>query len=114
MMFMVVNVIVFMRIAIFGIAFGRVVVVKVEKALEKKHRKKTAEHPCRRAVNRMQLLLRVRQKMQQRDSQHETGHETGCQLQSRVRGADDQQHPAAGERREQNQRAINGQQPDWG
>ena len=44
-MFVVVIVIVFLRVAIFGIAFGRVVVVKVKKALQKKHREKPAEHP---------------------------------------------------------------------
>jgi hypothetical protein len=90
------------------------VVVKVKKALQKKHRQKTAEHPRRRPVNRMQLLRRVRQKMQQRDAQHEAGHETGRQLQARVGGTDDQQQPAARERREQNQRAIDCQQPDGG
>jgi len=101
-----------MRVAIFGITLGRVVMVKVEETLQKKHRQESAQYPRRRPVNGMQLLRRIRQKMQQRDAQHQTGHKARRQLQARVRGTDDQQHPAARERREQNQDTVNGEQPD--
>jgi len=59
----------------------------------------------------MQLLRRIRQKMQQRDAQHEAGHETGRQLQARVGGTDDQQQPAARQRGQQHQPAVDRQQP---
>ena len=70
--------------AIFRITFGRVVVVEVKKTLQKKHRKKPAQHPRDGAVKRMQLLRRIRQEMQQGDSKHETGDKTDGDLQAGV------------------------------
>ena len=59
----------------------------------------------------MQLFLRVRQKMEQGDAEHESGHEADGHLQPRVGEMDGQQQPAARQRRKQDQRAVNDQQP---
>ena len=50
--------------AIFRIAFGRVMMMKMKKPLEKKHRQKTAEHPFDGTIQRSQLFARIRQKME--------------------------------------------------
>ncbi len=97
--------------AIFWIAFGQIVVMKMKEALDKKHRQKTAEHPFSRLVERMQLLIGVRQKMEQGDAEHQSGDEADGNLQPRVGEMDEQQKPAARQRSQQDQRAVKCQQP---
>ena len=58
----------------------------------------------------MQLFGGIRQEMQQGNAQHEAGHQADGDLQARMSGPDDQQQPAAGQRSQQHQQAINGQQ----
>src|ERR1017187_3677003 len=99
--------------AIFRVAFRQNVMMEMEEALDKEHRQKTAEQPMHRLVKRMQLLLRVRQKMEQGDAEHESGDKTHRDLQPRMGEMDGQQQPAARQRREQDQRAVNDQQPGW-
>ncbi len=93
--------------AVFRVAFGQIMVVKMKETLNKKHRQKTTEHPSGRFVERMQLLIGVRQKMKQGDAEHESGDEADGDLQPRVRQMDEQQEPAARQRSQQDQRAIN-------
>src|SRR5882757_445150 len=96
---------------IFGIAFWQIVMVEVKEPLEKKHCQKSTEHPGDGLIERTQLLRRVRQEMQQRNSKHQTRDKTDCHLQSRMSEANNQRQPAACQRSEQNERAVNRQQP---
>jgi hypothetical protein len=110
-LFVVVFVLMFMLAAIFRVTFGHVMVMKMKKSLQKKHRQKAAKRPFHGAIKRTQLLRSVREKMQQCDTEHEAGHETDGHLQSRVREVNQQRQPAARQRREQHERAVNDQQP---
>ena len=54
---------VFVVAAIFGIAFGQIVMMKMEKALQEEHRQKAAEHPGDCAVERAQIFFCIGQEM---------------------------------------------------
>ena len=98
---MIVCVLVVVAAAVFRVALRQIVVVEVEKALDEEHRQETAEQPVHGFVERMQLLLGVRQKMEQRDAEHEAGDKADGDLQPRVRQVNGEQEPAARERSEQ-------------
>jgi hypothetical protein len=57
------------------------------------------------------LLLCIRQKVEQGDAEHEAGDEADGHLQPRVCKMDEQQQPAARQRGQQHQHAVDGQQP---
>lgn len=69
---------------ILRVTFGKIVMMKMKKPLQKEHCQKAAQHPGHRAVQRMQLLRGIRKEMQERDAQHQPSYETDCHLKSRV------------------------------
>lgn len=104
MFVVMVVVVVFVSVAaIFRVSFRRVVMMKMEKALDKKHCQEAPQHPGRRPVNRMQLFGGIRQKMQQRDAEHQSGNKADGDLQTRVSWVENQQKPAARQRGQQDQ-----------
>src|SRR3954471_2758861 len=64
---------VFLMAAIFRVAFGQIVVMKMKEPLQEKHREKSTQHPGDGPVKRAQLLISIRQEMQQGNSEHEAG-----------------------------------------
>ena len=100
--------------AILRVAFRQVVMVKMKEPLEKEHREKAAQHPGHRPVQRTQLFSAVGKEMQQRNPEHQAGDEADRHLQPGVREADEQGQPAACQRGEEHERAVNGQQPTGG
>ena len=95
----------------FGISvFRNIVVVEMEKALDKKHDEKSRHQPACGDINRLELIPGMRQQVQDSDAQHESGDETDGDLQPRVSEPNKQRNPPAGKGSEQNQRAIDRQQ----
>lgn len=71
-------------VAIFRVAFGRIMVMKMKEPLQKEHCQEAAEHPRHRAVQRMQLFSGIRQEMQQCDPEHKASHEADGDLEEPV------------------------------
>ena len=101
----------FIVAAIFRIAFGQIMMMKMKKALQEKHRKKTSEHPRNGAVERSQIFFGVGQEMEQGDAEHQARNEADGDLQAGVGEFDEQGQPTAGQRREKNEHTVNRQQP---
>lgn len=80
-MLMTVIVFMFIMTAIFGIALWQIVMMKMKEPLKKKHRQKTAEHPFHGAIQRMQMVLGIRQEMEDGNSEHQTSDEADGHLQ---------------------------------
>ena len=96
---------------ILRIPLGEVVMMEVGKPLQEEHRQETAQRPRHRAIERPQLLRRIGDEMQHRDAEHQAGDEADGQLQPGVREADHEREPASGQRRGQNESAVNGEHP---
>src|SRR5579871_4034023 len=101
----------FILTAIFGIALGKIVVMKMKEALQKEHCQKSPEHPCNGPVKRTQLLTGIWQKMQQRDAKHQACDEADRGLQSSMGQLNDNGQPTTKERSQQDKRTIYHQQP---
>jgi hypothetical protein len=86
-------------------------VMKMKEPLEEKHGQEPAEHPAHGAVQRLQIFIRIRQKMEQGDAQHQAGNKTDGNLQARMGKPNDDRQPTARQRRNENESAINRQQP---
>ena len=101
----------FVMAAIFRIAFRQIMVMKMEEALQEKHREKTTQHPFHRAVQRLQMFVGIGQKMQERKAEHQAGDEADGDLQARVRESDDERQPTAGQGGDKHEHTVNRQQP---
>ena len=87
-----------------------VVMVEVEKSLEKEHEQKTGQYPDNRAIDRTQDDQAVRQQVQQPDAEHHAGNEADRDLHPPMREPHHQRDPAARERPHDAHRTIHRQQ----
>src|SRR6185295_14963912 len=99
---------------ILRIAFGQVVVVIVEKSLQKKHRQKPAQRPDHQLIDRMHLQHRVRYQMKQRHTQHEARDKTDGYLQALMCEPNNHWQPATRQGSHEHESAISGEQPSYG
>ena len=68
---------------ILRVAFGHVMVVEMEEALNKKHGQEATQQPAHHAIDGMQLLIGIGHKMQEGNSQHQPSNKTDGDLQAR-------------------------------
>ena len=99
----------FAGVPVFGRSFRYVVMVVGEKPLEEEHRQKAAQGQTHRLVHRMILVKGVRHEMQQRHAEHQPGNKADRYLQPRMGEPHGQQQPAARQRGQQHQRAVDAQ-----
>ena len=92
-----------------GRAFRYVMVVVREKPLEEEHHQEAAQGPMHGLVQGMGLMRRMGNEMEQRHAEHQPGNKAHCRLQPRMSEPHGQQQPAARQRGQQHESAIDSQ-----
>lgn len=87
-------------------ALGDIMMVKGQKALQKKHHQKSAQQPRHAETGGIELMACVWQQAQQRQAQHQPGNKADGDLQPRVGQLEQAgQHPAQ-QGREEGQQTV--------